>query len=157
MTADLLAAFSPPARTVADLVFAEHLLLWSLRQLVADQERFACVERAFVKALGRGPGRIAAGAWRGAIGTVMAEPRRPVLLHRPCCRAVSDDELALLGIVAAQQARLPRAWRRLAEALIGADAAPSLLGRLAPLAEALADDGIIVPWRALAAEGQWLQ
>jgi hypothetical protein len=90
--------------SVAELALGEQLVVWAIRKRLEGAAHLPMVRRGFLLT---GPGqqpREAFAAFEQFYGALSANCRRDLWFHRFGCGGVSADELAILGLIAAQQA-----------------------------------------------------
>lgn len=99
MREDLEAA---PLRQVSAPDYGEHLLVWTLRRIVAKGGVCPLVSKKFVGACGAdGPEVLA--CVRGFLGVLNRAVRRRLKFGPPGCHGLTTDERQLLSLVAAAQ------------------------------------------------------
>jgi len=133
--------------TLAQLALGEQLMVWAFRKRLEGESRAGTVQRGFELA-GNGPARHEAhAAFEGLFGLIAAHCRRDLWFHRCGCCCLSADEMAILGLIAAQQAG------DMASALCSCQSlvAPPVVGEGMRLAErlgrGLAELGLALPLR----------
>jgi len=90
--------------TLAQLALGEQLVVWAFRKRLEGEARAITVQRGFALA-GDGPARHDAhAAFEALFGLIAGHCRRDLWFHRCGCVCVSPDEMAILGLIAAQQA-----------------------------------------------------
>ena len=97
--------------SVSELALGEQLALWAVRKRLQGVQHLPMVRRGFLLA-GPGPQEHEAfAAFERFYAALKGNCRRDLWFHRCGCCCVSPDELAILGLVAAQQAGDPAsAW-----------------------------------------------
>jgi hypothetical protein len=133
--------------TLAQLALGEQLVVWAFRKRLEGESHAPTVQRGFALA-GSGPARHDAHvAFEALFVLVAAHCRRDLWFHRCGCCGVSPDEMAILRLIAAQQAG------DMASALCSGRSlvADQVLGEALRLAErlgrALAERGLALPLR----------
>lgn len=136
------------ALSVDDLGAAERFVLWALRRWLGGRALWEPVWREFRAVFDQATATRAMAGLERVAGGLRSRARRAFVVHRPCCRHVGLDEVALLGIVAACQrfdaesAALKATW------LVSADAVPDLVAALNALAQPLLTAELVLPDRS---------
>lgn len=128
------------------LTAPEQALLLALRKRL-DGTDAATLRTLFYLACGLAHVEAALAAFEGLFSVLAARARRVPALHRPTCDAVSKDEWALLGLLAAHQAGHAPYAEGLARWLVPAPAAPELGRHAHALAAALGRGDRLLPLR----------
>jgi hypothetical protein len=132
---------------VSELALGEQLVLWAVRKWLEGVQHLPMVRRGFLLA---GPGRHehdAFAAFERFYAALEGNCRRDLWFHRCGCGCVSPDELAILGLIAAQQAGDPgSAWGH-GQSLVLDRAFGELLRATRDLAQALTERRLILPLR----------
>ncbi len=104
--------------SVAEFALGEQLVVWAIRRRLEGAAHLPMVRRGFLLA---GPGqqpRDAFAAFEQFYGALSANCRRDLWFHRCGCGGVSADEIAILGLIAAQQAGDPASARGYGQSLV---------------------------------------
>jgi len=132
--------------SVADLSTGEQLLLWAIRTRLEGRDRLGKVQEAFALAAHPHPGSVFA-CFEPWFLVLSSHARRDLLLHRAPCPCVSADELAMVQLVATQQAGAPARSAELARDLVEPGMVDALLETAGTLAAALGRLGLVLPQR----------
>ena len=132
---------------VSGLALGEQLVLWAVRRRLENERHLPMIRRGFLLA---GPGRHehdAFTAFERFYAAVSGGCRRDLWFHRCGCGCVGEDELAILGLIAAAQAGdLAGAWSG-AQSLVVAAAQDELLQAAAEFGQALSERRLLLPLR----------
>jgi hypothetical protein len=132
--------------TLAQLALGEQLVVWAVRKRLEGESRAPTVQRGFELA-GSDPARHDAhAAFEGLFGLFSAHCRRDLWFHRRGC-CVSTDEMAILGLIAAQQAGDLASALSSGGSLVADQVVGEALRLAGQLGRALAGLGLALPLR----------
>lgn len=130
---------------MAELEFAERLVVWTFRTWLAGDEQRPHVWREYRRHMNGADAVRAVTGFGEMIATLRRHARRSILHHRPCCQCLGHDEVTLAVIVNAMQAdHLPLATAA-ARWLVRAEGAATFLAAVRGYADALARNDLLLP------------
>jgi hypothetical protein len=133
--------------TLEQLALGEQLVVWAFRKRLEGESRVPTVQRGFELA-GSDPARHDAhAAFEGLFGLISAHCRRDLWFHRCGCCCVSPDEMAILGLIAAQQAGDMASALSSGRSLVADQVVGEALRLAGELGRALAGLGLALPLR----------
>ena len=142
-----------PGPRVGELATGEQLLLWALRRRLEGAAQLPALRRGFRLADRGTHARDAFEAFEQLFGAIRRNCRRDLWFHR-CCGCVSQDELTILGLVAAEQSGDRASALLFGRALVTPAALTEALEAARRLALALAERGLGLPQRQRDAPAQ---
>ena len=145
---------APAGPSVAELSTGEQLLLWAVRKRLEGEAQLPALRRGFRLADRGTHERDAFDAFEQLFGTIGRSCRRDLWFHRCGCGCVSNDELAILGLVAAEQSGDVASALFLGRALVAPAALAEAVEAARRLALALAERGLALPLRQRYAPAQ---
>ena len=147
---------SPPSSvpSVGDLSMGEQLVLWAVRKRLEGEAQLPALRRGFRLADRGTHEHDACDAFEQLFGTIGRSCRRDLWFHRCGCGCVSEDELTILGLVAAEQRGDIASALFLGRALVAPAALIEALEAARRLALALAERGLALPLRQRYAPAQ---
>jgi hypothetical protein len=132
---------------VSDLLYPEQLVIWAARRWLNGKEGWDRVQEEFALSLGCARARLALRGLEGLLQMLCRNARRTVYLHRLDCPRVSEDEQALLTLLAAVQTRRPGQALAVLDRFFSGDDEGAARPLVDLLAAALADAGRPLPSR----------
>lgn len=140
--------------TVAEFSMGEQLVLWAVRKRLEGDAQVPALGRGFRLADRGVHRRDAFAAFEQLFAAIGRHCRRDLWFHRCGCGCVSDDELTILGLVAAEQAGDIASALFFGRSLVAAAGVTPVLEAARALAEALAERGFALPLRQRYAPAQ---
>ncbi|MDE0780541.1 MAG: hypothetical protein OSB67_07270 [Alphaproteobacteria bacterium] len=131
----------------ADLSYIERLILYALRQWVADEERWPDVVLEFNRSCGPRAATRICEALQSTFRTLGLHARRQIRLHPLICCRVSPDELCLLNILAAHQSQSAFHGQAMINWLVSRNAAGALRSDIDLVARGLFEAGYMLDVR----------
>jgi hypothetical protein len=133
--------------TLAQLALGEQLVVWAFRKRLEGESRATTVQRGFELA-GSGPARHdALAAFEALFALIAGHCRRDLWFHRCGCCRISPDEMAILGLIAAQQAGDMASALCSGQSLVAAPVVGEALRLAGRLGRTLAELGLALPLR----------
>lgn len=125
---------------VADLHPSENLIVWSYRswamaiQAGGDQ-RWRMLRYEYRRQFGVGAGEGALDRFSVMMRQIGGHARAPMQYHMPCCPCLGEQEVGVMSLVAACQAREWALARRIASCLVDIDAVGSVIAAASGVAD----------------------
>ena len=145
---------APAGPRVGELATGEQLLPWALRKRLEGTAPLPALRRGFRLADRGIHERDAFEAFEQLFGAIGRSCRRDLWCHRCGCGWVSEDELTILGLVAAEQSGDMASALLFGQALVVPAALTEALEAARRLALALAERGLALPRRQRYAPAQ---
>jgi hypothetical protein len=142
---------APAPLGVADLNVAEQFVLWALRTRLEGDAKRGHLEHGFCLAHDPPGGGAALAAFESWFEVLARQCWRDLYLHRASCPCLSDDERAMLDLVASAQLDDERRLHRAARGLVQPQAIESLQQVSRIFAAALRELGLRLSGRPLLA------
>jgi len=133
--------------SMRDLGLGEKVVLWSVRARLEGPDALERIREGLPLYHDALASDAAFGAFEPWFLIVANHCRRDLYLHRPRCPCVSEDERAMLDLLAYAQAEDPAGAQRLAASLVHGRALVAFLGASLTFAQALARLGLHLPRR----------
>ena len=147
----MVAQDDPGPLSVADLNVAEQFVLWAVRTRLEGAARREHLEYGFRLAHDLPSGGAALAAFESWFEVLARQCWRDLYLHRAPCPCLSDDERAMLDLVASAQLDDERRLHRAARGLVQPQAIESLQQSSRTFAAALCELGLRLSGRPLLA------
>ncbi len=149
-----MAGSSPPTGntpdtqpSVAELALGEQLVVWAMRKRLESAGHLPALQRGFRLAGGGQHQHDPFAAFERLFAALARDCRRDLWFHRCGCGCVSQDEISILGMIAALQAgEVATAWSH-GQALVAEPALGELLEAAGELGTALAQCRLALPLR----------
>ena len=116
----------------ADLHSSENLVVWSYRSWAmaiqaGGEQRWRLLRYEFRRQFGVASSEAALDRFSVMMRQIGSHARAPMQYHMPCCPCLGEQEVGVLSLVAACQARQWSLARRIASCLVDAEAAGSVI------------------------------
>ncbi|MEZ5935177.1 MAG: hypothetical protein R3F54_25260 [Alphaproteobacteria bacterium] len=142
-----------PALAIDQLAIGEQLLIWALRNRLAEGPERA-LAKGFHVAFGLSMVEPALASFHGLYQTLRDHCRRDLGFHGPRCRSVSSDEIIIVSLIAASQAGMTAHAGAIARYLVHPQALSDLIDGAGCLAMLLRQKELKLPLHPLVSYGE---